>query len=116
MANSDGQYANTVTWIKANPSATVEDAKAHRKAINGSLEPVITVGEKATSKIESAKADPIKDDGTSPNASATDVEGTLEMLNLATANIVNNRDLFADHENVIMAAVNKLATELVPVS
>lgn len=116
LANTKGQYAKTVKWIKANPTATSDDAKNHRKSKNSEMEPVITKGEKATSKIESAKADSIKDDGTTPNASATDVEATLEMLNLATANIVNNRDLFADHENVIMACVNKLATELVPVS
>jgi hypothetical protein len=72
---------------------------------------VITKGTKPAPSVESSS-----DDGTTPNATATDVEGTLEMLNLATANIVNNRELFADHENVIMAAVNKLATELVPVS
>tara|TARA_Y100000588_G_scaffold386492_1_gene482138 strand:- start:258 stop:917 length:660 start_codon:yes stop_codon:yes gene_type:complete len=111
LANTKGQYAKTVKWINANPTATAEDAKNHRKAINGSLEPVITKGTKPAPSVESSS-----DDGTTPNATATDVEGTLEMLNLATANIVNNRDLFADHENVIMACVNKLATELVPVS
>jgi len=110
LANTKGQYAKTVKWIKANPTATAEDAKNHRKAINGSLEPVITEGTKAAPSVEGSS-----DDGTTPNATATDVEGTLEMLNLATATIVNNRDLFVDHENVIMAAVNKLATDLVPV-
>ena len=118
LANTKGQYAKTVKWIKANPTATSDDAKSHRKSKNSEMEPVITKGEKATSKIESAKADPIKDDGTSPNATATDVEETLEMLNLATANIKNNPDLFVDHVKNILACVELLtsATDLVPVS
>lgn len=118
LANTKGQYAKTVKWIKANPTATADDAKNHRKSKNSEMEPVITKGDKATSKIESAKADPIKDDGTSPNATATDVEMTLEMLNSATTTIKENPDLFLDHVKIISRCVELLtsATELVPVS
>ena len=113
LAITKGQYAKTVKWIKANPTATAEDAKNHRKAINGSLEPVITKGTKPAPSVESSS-----DDGTTPNATATDVEGTLEMLNSATATIVNNPDIFGDHVKTIVRCVELLAsaTELVTVS
>ena len=112
LANTKGQYAKTVKWINSNPTATANDAKAHRKAINGSLEPVITKGTKSAPSVDGSS-----DDGTTPNATATDVEATLEMLNSATTTIKENPDLFADHRKIISRCVELLtsATDLVPV-
>ena len=112
LANTKGQYAKTVKWIESNPKATTDDAKAHRTAKNASLEPVITKGTKSAPSVDGSS-----DDGTTPNATATDVEKTLEMLNSATTTIKENPDLFADHVKVISRCVELLtsATELVPV-
>ena len=112
LANTKGQYAKTVKWINSNPTATANDAKAHRKAINGSLEPVITKGTKSAPSVDGSS-----DDGTTPNATATDVEATLEMLNSATTTIKENPDLFADHRKIISRCVELLAsaTDLISV-
>jgi hypothetical protein len=112
LANTKGQYAKTVKWINSNPTATAEDAKNHRKAINGSLEPVITKGTDPAPSVDGSS-----DDGTSPNATSTDVEATLEMLNSATTTIKENPDLFADHVKIISRCVELLAsaTDLVTV-
>jgi len=112
LANKKGQYAKTIKWINTNPTATVEEVKNHRRAINGSLDPVITKGTDPTPSVESSS-----DDGTTPNATATDVEGTLEMLNTATTTIKENPDLFSDHVKIISRCVELLAsaTDLVTV-
>jgi len=112
LANTKGQYAKTIKWINSNPTATAEDAKNHRKAINGSLEPVITKGTDPAPSVDGSS-----DDGTTPNATATDVEGTLEMLNTATTTIKENPDLFSDHVKIISRCVELLAsaTDLVTV-
>ena len=113
LANTKGQYAKTVKWINSNPTATAEDAKNHRKAINGSLEPVITKGTDPAPSVDGSS-----DDGTTPNATSTDVEETLAKFNESISTICSNRELFTDHEKLILNGLNKLSIEfgLIPVS